>query len=68
MKYYTYTTLQGDTFDSIALDFYNDETYSSNIIQANSNHTKVIVFDAGTVLRIPVIEAPAPTTLPPWRR
>jgi len=67
-KYYKYTTIQGDTFDAIALDFYNDEKKSSVIMQANPDYIDVLVFDAGTELRIPIVEATAPSTLPPWRR
>ena len=67
-KGYLYTTLAGDTFDSIALDFYNDESLSSAIIQANLQYRDVIIFEGGEVLQIPIIEVPAAATLPPWKR
>lgn len=66
--YYLYSTLEGDTFDGIALDFYNDENQSSTIIQANLQHRKVITFSAGVELIIPIIEEQAAQTLPPWKR
>lgn len=66
----TYTTAGGDTFDSIAFDYYTEEKLASVIIQANPAHAGVIVFDAGVELAIPVIEedAETPDTAPPWRR
>lgn len=65
---YLYTTLAGDTFDSIALDFYNDEARSSLIIQANLNYRSVLIFRGGEQLLIPIVEQPAAATLPPWKR
>lgn len=66
--YYKYETLQGDTFDMIALDFYNDEKYASTIIQANPEYCDAIIFDAGINLKIPIIDEQTPETLPPWKR
>lgn len=67
-QHYEYITLQGDTFDMIALDFYDEEAFASTIIQANPEHCRTIVFDAGTVLKIPIIGDAAPASLPPWKR
>ena len=67
-RYYTYLTLEGDTFDCIALDFYGEETQSSTIIQANLQHRKAITFSAGIELVIPIIEQSAADSLPPWKR
>lgn len=66
-EYYEYTTLQGDTFDMIALDFYDDEAYASKIIEANPEYCKVIIFESGVVLKIPIVEESSPETLPPWK-
>ncbi|WP_044480437.1 hypothetical protein [Paenibacillus antibioticophila] len=65
---YKYMTMSGDTFDSISLDFYDDERFASVIIQANLKYRKVITFSGGEKLFIPIIDDPAPTTLPPWKR
>ncbi|WP_040948477.1 hypothetical protein [Gorillibacterium massiliense] len=65
---YHYTALAGDTFDSIALDFYDKEQKSSVIIQANLQYRKVITFIGGEVLQIPILETEAATTLPPWKQ
>lgn len=67
-SYFEYTTMQGDTFDILALDAYNDESFAATIIQANPDYANVIVFSAGVKLKIPVIETAAASTLPPWKR
>jgi hypothetical protein len=65
---FIYTTIAGDTFDSISLDFYDDERYASTIIQANLKYRTVITFAGGEDLFIPIIDNPVPITLPPWKR
>ncbi len=67
-KFINYTTQQGDTFDILALDVYNDEMKAGLIIQANPQYAGVLVFVAGIQLRIPIIEQEAASTLPPWKR
>lgn len=67
--YFDCVTVEGDTFDALALDYYNDEKAASQIIAANPDYCDTLIFEAGAVLRIPVIDtAEAPSTLPPWRR
>lgn len=62
-------TRGGDTFDLLALKYYNDEKLASTIIQENPDYCDVLIFDAGTVLTIPdQAAATPPETLPPWRR
>ena len=64
-----YTTVAGDTFDLLALDFYDDEKSVSAIIQANPDYCDVLIFEAGVVLNIPdAVDVAPPETLPPWRR
>lgn len=64
-----YTTVEGDTFDSLALIFYNDEKLASTIIQANPDYCDTLIFEAGISLSIPEVAAVVlPETLPPWRR
>lgn len=65
----TYITVEGDTFDSLALIFYHDEKLASTIIQANPDHCDTLIFEAGVSLTIPEAAAAVmPETLPPWRR
>jgi Phage Tail Protein X. len=67
-SYFEYTTMQGDTFDILALDAYNDESFASTIIQANPEYSSVLIFNAGAKLKIPIIKAAAASPLPPWKR
>lgn len=67
--YQTITTVEGDTFDALALEFYNDEKQAWLIIQANLDYCDVLIFEAGVELKIPIVEfVSLPETLPPWRR
>ena len=67
--YQTITTVEGDTFDALALEFYNDEKQAWLIIQANLDYCDVLIFEESVELRIPILEnKEVPETLPPWRR
>ena len=62
-------TVEGDTFDGLALRYYKDERLASKIMQANPDHCDTLIFEAGILLHIPdnnTVEMP--DTLPPWRR
>lgn len=62
-------TVEGDTFDGLALRYYDDEKMASAIIQANPDHCATLIFEAGVSLVIPdVSTVTLPDTLPPWRR
>ncbi len=67
-NYYIYETVDGDTFDTISLAFYEAEHYSSEIMKENPDYVSTVIFSAGVKLKIPVIEQPAASTLPPWKR
>lgn len=65
----THITKAGDTFDALALEYYDEETLASDIIQANPDHCDTLIFDAGISLLIPdKATVTLPETLPPWRR
>lgn len=67
--YQEHITVEGDTFDALALEYYNEEQLASRIISANPDHCSTLVFEAGVALRIPIVDgAETPETLPPWRR
>lgn len=68
VKYYNYKTIDGDTFDSIALDFYDDEFKASEIIKFNPNYAKIIIFNANINLKIPILNKVENSNLPPWKR
>lgn len=65
----TYTTIQGDMFDSIAFKLWGDCSKMNLLIEANSKYREVYVFPAGTTLVIPQIEtATIPKNLPIWKQ
>jgi phage tail protein X len=62
-------TVEGASFDALALHYYGDEQLASKIIQANPDHCDTLIFEAGIALNIPdKSEVAPPETLPPWRR
>lgn len=64
-----HTTVEGDTFDCLALEYFDDEKQASAIIQANPDYCSTLIFGAGVELYIPdAEESTLPETLPPWRR
>lgn len=67
-QFSTYRTIQGDTFDIIALKFYEDEFKSIEIIKANPDYSVVLKFDEGVILKIPKLEDETSNDLPPWKR
>lgn len=67
--YLEYITREGDTFDALALQMYNEETLAHYIIEFNPDYADVLIFEANVALRLPIVEdAETPETLPPWRR
>lgn len=67
--FYNYNTQAGDSFDSLALSLYNDEKMAHHIITFNPDFCDVLIFDANTPLRLPIVEDDkTPETLPPWRQ
>ena len=67
--YNTIITVEGDSFDALALEYYDDEMQASLIMAANPDYCDVLIFEAGVTLRIPIVEnVELPETLPPWRR
>lgn len=64
----TYTTVQGDMWDSVAYKCYGDESGINVLMAANGTYVDAVVFPAGVVLTVPDYEKPVTNTLPPWRR
>lgn len=64
----SYTTIQGDMWDSIAKKLYGTELGMNALLEANPNHRHIVVFPAGVVLTVPEYEKPKTKRLPPWRR
>lgn len=64
----TYTTIQGDTWDSISFKLYADEKLLTILMNANPDHIETVVFSAGVQLTVPSRPADPPSTLPPWKK
>lgn len=65
----TYTTVQGDMWDSIAHEQLGDSKYTDALINANANYRKVYIFSAGIKLTIPDINTVLTAEdMPPWKK
>jgi phage tail protein X len=66
----TYTTKQGDMWDSISKKLYGNEKYTEQLMKANTANISTVVFPAGIVLTVPDVDTTAnanASSLPPWR-
>ena len=63
-----YTTVTGDMWDMIALKIMGSENYTSDLMEANTEHISTVVFSAGVELVIPEVKAAKLKSLPPWKR
>lgn len=67
----TIRTVQGDTWDTIALRVYGNELRAQELMEARENVRllDIQVFSAGVVVATPeVTEAPPAEDLPEWRK
>lgn len=64
----TYTTVQGDMWDSIAKTIYGNELGMNTLLEANEAYREIVAFPAGITLAVPDYEPPKTDKLPPWRR
>lgn len=63
-----YTTNQGETWDTISLDFYGNPYKIKELIDCNPQYSDVLIFDAGIKLDIPILDSEQSDTLAPWKR
>lgn len=62
-----YVTEQGDTWDTLAFDFYGSEKLMHILMAANPDHTDVIVFGVGVEIIVPKAPKSAVNQLKaPW--
>ena len=64
----TYTTVQGDMWDSIAFTQLGDTAYTDRLMNLNRQYRMYYTFPAGIVLTLPEPEVKISDTLPPWKR
>ncbi|WP_434171202.1 hypothetical protein AHYW_002614 [Providencia manganoxydans] len=54
---WTYQTIQGDTWDVLALDIYGSETLAYLLQEANPDYLHLLFFPAGLTLTVPATPA-----------
>lgn len=64
----TYTTVQGDMWDSIAYSQLGDIAYTDQLMNLNQQYREYYTFPAGIVLILPEVSDSISQTLPPWKR
>ena len=64
----TYTTVQGDMWDSIAYTQLGSVDYTDKLIAANLRYREYYTFPAGIVLILPEIKEKVNTSLPPLKQ
>lgn len=64
----TYVTKSGDMWDLIAYQQLGSTSYTGLLINANLEHRDIYLFPSGVVLKLPEIETPINSLLPPWKR
>lgn len=64
----TYTTIQGDMWDSVAYSQLGDVKHTDKLMSVNSNYLEYYIFPSGIVLEIPDVSEDMPSTLPPWKQ
>ena len=63
-----YTTVSGDTWDTVSYKNYGGEIYTADLLFNNQQYKNIAVFPAGIVLFIPYIEVTILTSVAPWLR
>lgn len=64
----TYTTVQGDMWDSIAHSQLGDVAHTDKLMNANLRYREYYTFPAGVVLTLPEIQKSVGGSLPPWKQ
>lgn len=64
----TYTTIQGDMWDSIAYSQLGDVAHTDKLINANLQYREYYIFPAGITLVLPEIPENSSNSLPPWKQ
>lgn len=64
----TYTTVQGDMWDSIAYAQMGDVAYTDKLMQLNQQYLDYYTFPAGIVLVLPDPINNVDGGLPPWKQ
>lgn len=63
----TYTTIQGDMWDSISYKVYGTEKHVGLLMKSNPRLLNIFIFSAGTTLSIPDVDIGEEADKPVWR-
>lgn len=64
----TYTTVQGDMWDSIAYHQLGSVSHTDKLMNLNQQYLEYYTFPAGIVLILPDVVPSVAPVLPPWKR
>lgn len=66
----TYTTVQGDMWDSIAYSQLGSVAHTDKLMNLNPEYREYYILPAGITLLLPDVEEEATdtTTMPPWKQ
>lgn len=65
----TYTTVQGDMWDSIAYSELGSTSHTDKLMCANQKYLDYFIFPAGIVLTLPEVSSGSVSgSLPPWKK
>lgn len=65
----TITSRQGDMWDMLSLRAYGSAAFTDELIKANPECRKIVLFPAGIVLTVPEVDmTQTASSLPPWKR
>ena len=64
----TYTTIQGDMWDSIAYKVFGDRSYTGRLMRLNPAYKDYFIFPAGITLTLPEKTVTLSDLLPPWKQ
>lgn len=64
----TYTTVQGDMWDSIAFSQLGSVSYTDKLMNLNRRYLGYYTFPAGIALTLPDTTSAEIDTLPPWKQ
>lgn len=64
----TYTTVQGDMWDSVAFRQLGSVNHTDKLIRQNQKYVSYHTFPAGVILTLPDIDEEISDALPPWKK
>ena len=65
-----YTTVLGDTWDSIAYSLFGDSKAYNSLLELNQEYSDIVIFSAGVKIKYQdkILVKTYEENVPPWRR